>query len=91
MRSKDDRIVISWWEDLSNAVPGDSAAGKPFGGGLHRAVAMDYLLMETLKLACETLRARIVVKACEPGPCPGLAIDNRNNLIPLDLVDASPY
>lgn len=89
MRSEDDWIVISWWEDLSNAVPGDSAVGKPFRGEPHRAEVMDYLLMETLNLACETLRARIVVKACDPAPCPGLVVDDRDNLIPLELVDAS--
>lgn len=67
MRSGDDWIVISWWEDVIHPVPGDSPVGKPFRGEPHRAEVMDYLIMETLNLACETLRARIVVKACEPG------------------------
>jgi len=90
MRSEDDWIVISWWEGMTSAVPGDSPVGKPFRGEPHRAELMDYLLMDTMNLACESLRARIVVKACEPGPCPGLVIDDRDNLFPLELVDASP-
>lgn len=90
MRSEDDWIVIAWSEDLTSRVPGDSPVGKPFRGEPHRAEVMDYLLMDTMNLACETLRARIVVKACEPGPCPGLVIDDRDNLFPLELVDASP-
>lgn len=65
--------------------------GKPFRGEPHRAEVMDYLFMDTLNnLTCENLRARIVMKACEPGPCPGFVIDDRDNLFPLELVDASP-
>jgi hypothetical protein len=90
MRSEGDWIVISLWEGFESRVPGDSPVGKPFRGEPHRAEVMDYLVMDTMNLKCEDLRARIVVKACEPGPCPGLVIDDRGNLFPLELVDQSP-
>ena len=91
MRSEDDWIVISWYEGMTRSVPGESPVGKPFRGEPHRAEVMDYLFMDTLNnLTCENLRARIVMKACEPGPCPDFVIDDRDNLFPLELVDESP-
>jgi hypothetical protein len=90
MRSEGDWIGIAWYEGMTSPVPGDSPVGKPFRGEPHRAEVMDHLFMETLNLACENLRASVVVRACEPGPCPGLVIDDRDNLVPLELVDASP-
>ncbi len=90
MRSEDDWIVVSWYEGMTSSVPGESPVGKPFRGEPHREEVMDYLFMETLNLTCENTRARIVMKACEPGPCPDMIIDDRDNLFPLELVDESP-
>ena len=90
MRSEDDWIGIAFYEGFTHAVPGEEPVGKPYRGDPHRAEIMDYLFMTESNLACESLRARVVVKACEPGPCPGLVIDDRDNLFPLELVDASP-
>lgn len=87
MLSEGDWIGISWYEGMTHVVPGDSPVGKPFRGDPHREEVMDYLLMERLNLSCETLRARLIMKTCEPGPCPGFIIDDRDNLFPLQVVD----
>jgi hypothetical protein len=90
MPSQDNWIVISMYEGVSVEVPDASPVGKPGRGEPHRAEIMHNFLMETFNMRCEQLRARLIVRACDPAPCPGLVIDGRANLFPLELVDDSP-
>lgn len=90
MPSQDDWIVISMYEGLSVEVPDASPVGKPGRGEPHRAEIMHNFLMETFNMGCEQLRARLIVTACDPAPCPELVVDGRANLFPLELVDDSP-
>jgi hypothetical protein len=90
MPSEDRWIGISFYEGIIVEVPDASPVGKPGRGEPHRAEIMHNFLMETFNLRCELLRAKVVVTACDPAPCPGLVIDGRANLFPLELVDNSP-
>jgi hypothetical protein len=90
MPSEGSWIGISFYEGMTVEVPDASPVGKPGRGEPHRAEIMHYFLMETFNLSCERLRAKIIVTACDPAPCPGLVIDARANLFPLELVDDSP-
>jgi hypothetical protein len=90
MPSEENWIVISVYEGVTVEVPGVSPVGKPGRGEPHRAEIMHDFLMETFNMGCEQLRAKVIVMACDPAPCPGLVIDGRANLFPLELVDDSP-
>ena len=52
------------------------------GGGL-----LHYIHMGEMLLACDQVRTRVIVHACEPAPCPALSIDSRDNLFELLLDD----
>jgi hypothetical protein len=90
MPSEDDWIVISVYEGVSVEVPDAAPVSKPRRGEPHRAEIMHEFLTETFNMGCEQLRAKVIVTACDPAPCPGLAIDARANLFPLALVDDNP-
>lgn len=89
MPSEENWIVIADYEGVSVEVPDASPVGKPGRGEPHRAEIMHNFLMDTFYLRCEQLRARLIVTACDPAPCPGLVIDGRANLFPLEIVDDS--
>jgi hypothetical protein len=84
-RDDGDWMVISWTEGIRESPPSPEAIGRPGGGGL-----MHYIEMNELLLACDQLRTRVIVNACEPAPCPPLSIDSRANLFELLLDDRSP-
>lgn len=90
MPSEDSWIGISFYEGVSVVVPDASPVGKPGRGEPHRPEIMHNFLMETFNMRCEQLRAKVIVTACDPAPCPGLVVDGRDNLFPLELVDNSP-
>lgn len=81
-REDGDWMAISWTEGIREQVPSPEAVGRLGGGGL-----MHYFEMSELLLACDQLRTRVIVHACEPAPCPPLSIDSRDNLFELLLDD----
>lgn len=75
-------LGISWMEGIRVQVPSSDAVGNPRGGGL-----LHYIQMGEILLACDQVRTRVIVHACEPAPCPPLSIDSRENLFELLLDD----
>lgn len=89
MRSGDGWLGVSWMEGATTQVPGADRVGKPFRGEPHLPEVMHYALMDELLLNCDQLRARLTVTACDPGPCPAVRVDDRDNLFPLEVIDIS--
>ena len=75
-------LGISWMEGIRVQAPSADAVGNPRGGGL-----LHYIHMGEMLLACDQVRTRVIVHACEPAPCPALSIDSRDNLFELLLDD----
>lgn len=73
-------LGIGWMEGIREQLPSPDAVGSPRGGGL-----LHYIHMEELLLACDQLRFRMIVHACQPGPCPPISADDGSG--PGALVD----
>lgn len=83
-REDDSWMVVSWTEGIREQLPSADAVGKPGGGGV-----MHYIQMGELLLACDQIRFRVIVHACEPAPCPPLAADDRPGLLEVLVEDRS--
>lgn len=77
-------LGVSWIEGIREQLPSDDAVFRPGGGGL-----LHYIHMQESLLACDQMRFRVIVHACEPAPCPPLAIDDRADLFTTLLDDRS--
>ncbi len=83
-REDDSWMVIAWTEGIREQLPSVEAVGKPDGGG-----AMHTILTEELLLACDQLRFRVIVHACDPAPCPPLSAGDRSNPFEVLVEDRS--
>jgi hypothetical protein len=77
-------MVVSWTEGIREELPSPDAVGRPGGGGI-----MHYIQMDELLLACDQLRFRVIVHACEPAPCPPVSADTRPGLFEVMVEDRS--
>ena len=85
MKSEDGSwMVVSWTEGIRGELPSPDAVGRPGGGGI-----MHYIQMDELLLACDQLRFRVIVHACEPAPCPPVSADARPGLFEVMVEDRS--
>lgn len=77
-------MVVSWTEGIREQLPSPDTVGRPGGGGI-----MHYIQMGELLLACDQLRFRVIVHACEPAPCPPVSADTRSGLFEVMVEDRS--
>jgi hypothetical protein len=84
MKGEDgDWMIIGSTEGILEQVPAAGSSVTPDGGFTYD------LHQDEMLLACDQLRARVIVLGCDPAPCPKLGIDNRDNAFELVLDDRS--
>lgn len=78
-------LGVAWTEGIRERVPSAEAVGNPRGGGV-----LHYIHMEELLLACDQVRFRMIVHACDPAPCPPITADKRSGTFEVQVDDRSP-